>query len=96
MNLLRSAPPAVYYCITAVVLAVIVSITVLSYHGGSTDSVFRLVNLVWNGGALLLSGGAFLYSGSAATKLNGGFTDRVSAIVAAALIEHDKQKETVE
>lgn len=101
MNLLRNAPNAVYYCITAVLITIIGSITILSYHSGNADNIFRLVNLVWNGLALLLSGGAFLYSGSAAkssataeTALNGEFKDRVTAIVSEALIAHDQQKES--
>lgn len=97
LSWLKSVPNTALYCLTIVVLAVVASVTILSFRSGNTDNLFRLLSLIWNGGSLVLGGGSLLYASKSAQsasiaegRLNGSLDQRIKDAVQSALDERSK------
>jgi len=92
MNVLTKAPNLVVACVTIVLVAVIVAVTVLSVSHANTQDLFRLISMVFSGAGLLTGTGAFLYSSAAAKsgstteqRLNGELDARIQNAILVAL-----------
>lgn len=65
---MKNVPNAVWYCVTAVIISLMVAFVVLGVTGADATEFRSFLNTVLNFASVLLGGGAFAFAGAAAKQ----------------------------
>ena len=98
VHIVKNAPNSLIYAVTAIVMTVIVSFTVLAAIGADPTDLRNVLNVLLNVAAVALSGGGVIVAGAAAKsasaaerQTNGAMTQTIRDAVAAAMTEQADQ-----